>query len=318
MSIINDQLKTKYDLLIISAGFEDRTLGSIQKIQGRTIIENVIMNVFHSEEPELDQKNKENMIKMKKVLSQIVKGDIIVVENEPDNMKRFNETLSAYVKDSKNILIDITSFTRLFLYTVLNTSLNYTASADILYSEPQEYTMNFARGLEKIIILPNYPGVPDQSKKILMIMFLGWESRRAESVIEEFDPDLLITFHESSEDRQRDIWNQVTMKQSKKLSERSENYSVSALNPKETLQKLEKIHEKYSDNYDICLVNIGPKSQCLAIAEFSQKHDEVQVLYPKPYKWTQELPESEKADPISSGMGRTYFFQYPLCKKVEK
>ena len=79
-----------------------------------------------------------------------------------------------------------------------------------------------------------------------------------------------------------------------------------------TKKKLEEIYEKYADEYDLCLVNIGPKSQCLAIAEFSQNHEDVQVLYPKPYKWTQELPEHESHDPISSGISRTYFFEYPL------
>ena len=48
-------------------------------------------------------------------------------------------------------------------------------------------------------------------------MFLGWESRRAESVIEEFDPDHLIAIYETSDDKQREEWNQKTISQCKKL-----------------------------------------------------------------------------------------------------
>ncbi|AFS81467.1 hypothetical protein NKOR_08030 [Candidatus Nitrosopumilus koreensis AR1] len=249
------------------------------------------------------------------ILQEIVEGEIITINNEPDNPKRFNETINAYVKNSESILIDITSFTRLFLYSLLNITLLHNKQSDILYSEPQEYTMNFSQGLEKIIILPNYPGIPDQSKKVLMIMFLGWESRRAESVVEEFDPDLLITFYETSQNNEREKWNAITIEQCKKLLESSETNSVSALTPNETIAKLEEIYEVHHDEYDICIVNIGPKSQCLAIAEFSQNHEDVQVLYPKPYKWTQELPEDEIKDPVSSGIGRTFFFQYPLMHK---
>lgn len=315
MSLLDQQIKKNYDLLIISAGFEDRTLGSLEKLKGKTTVKNVILNLFHPEEPELEKKNKENQNRMIELLQEIVKGEIITIDNETDTPKRFNKTMDAYVKNSEHILIDITSFTRLFLYSLLNITLLHNKQSDILYSEPREYTMNFSQGLEKIIILPNYPGIPDQSKKVLMIMFLGWEARRAESVVEEFDPDLLITFYETSQDDEREKWNQKTIEQCKKLLENSEIHSVSALTPNETIDKLKEIYETYHNEYDICIVNIGPKSQCLAIAEFSQTHEEIQVLYPKPYKWTQELPENEAQDPISSGIGRTFFFQYPLKQK---
>jgi len=312
MSLLENQIKNNYDLLIISAGFEDRTLGGLEQLSGKTRIKNVIMNLFHPDELELEIKNKVNQNRMMEILKEMVDGEIITIDNDPNSTKRFNETLNAYVKNSEHILIDITSFTRLFLYSILNISLSHNKHPDVIYSEPQEYTMNFSQGLEKIIILPNYPGIPDQSKKVLMIMFLGWEVRRAESVVEEFDPDLLITFHETSNDGVREKWNQTTVKQCKKLLESSETHSVSTLIPHETLKKLEEIYENHHNEYDICIVNIGPKSQCLAIAEFAQSHEEIQVLYPKPYKWTQELSENENNEPVSSGVGRTFLFQYPL------
>ncbi|AFS81468.1 hypothetical protein NKOR_08035 [Candidatus Nitrosopumilus koreensis AR1] len=58
MSVLNQQIKENYDLLIISAGFEDRTLGSLEKIKGKTTVKNVILNLFHPEEPKLEKKIK--------------------------------------------------------------------------------------------------------------------------------------------------------------------------------------------------------------------------------------------------------------------
>ncbi len=307
----NLSLLDSYDLFICSAGFEDRSLAGIEKISDVTKFKKTIINLFRPSEPELYESNKQNLEKIQNIISKICDNQS-VFEHRPTDHFLFDQLLESHLQDAKSILIDTTSFTRLFLYSILNVCVQNNIKTHILYSEPAAYTMNFAQGLEDIIIMPTNPGIPDQSKKILMILFLGWESRRIGSVVEEWEPDKLITIAEYSDDEQREQWNGITIRQCYDLIEKSDFFRVPTLRPKETLANLEQIYERYNNEYDICLVNGGPKIQCLAFSEFALRHPEVQILYPKPYQWKQKLPEGDKTFPASQGKGRTYLFSYPV------
>ncbi|MCV0372737.1 MAG: hypothetical protein K5793_04195 [Nitrosarchaeum sp.] len=235
----------------------------------------------------------------------------------PNNHSDFNDMLLKNLDDVESILIDVTSFTRLFLYSILNVCIQKRLKVHLVYSEPEDYTMNFAQGLEEIIIMPTNPGIPDQSKKILMVLFLGWEYLRLGSLIEEWEPDKIITLAEYSEGK-REKWNQITINQCKDIIAKSDFTKVPALNPKETLAKLEELYSQYNAEYDICLVNGGPKVHCFAFSEFAFKHPEVQLIYAKPYKWQQELPSEEYIEPTSRKTGNTFLFPFPISTILEK
>ena len=299
-----------YDLFVTSAGFEDRTLSGLERISNSTKFKKSVINLFKPDDIELFERNRLHLQEMENLISKI-SDDYLVVKHMPNNPAHFTQTLHDHFRNINSLLIDITSFTRLFLYSILNACAKNGVKAHILYSEPEKYTMNLARGLEDIIIMPTNPGMPDQSKKILMILFLGWESKRISSVIEEWEPDKLITFAEYSDDDTREHWNNVSIQQCLDLIEKSEFSRIPALLPKETLVKLEQIYEKHEDEYDLCLINGGPKIQCLAFSEFAFCHPEVQILYPKPYHWKQTLP-NEDTFPLSVGKGKTYLFNYPI------
>lgn len=305
-------LLKKYDLFICSAGYEDRTMAGLKALCSRTKIKNSIINFYEVEEFDLQKANEKNIIKIKKLLKKLGNDSPLVLITNPTNLTKFEETINTCIKNSETILVDITSFTRLFLYSLLSCLKEHSSKVHFVYSEPRDYTHNLSHGLEEIIIHPSFSGIPNQSKKILMILFLGWEIKRAEYVVKEFDPDKLITVVEESHDLKRDYWNRITVNYAKKLIQDSPSEIVQALNPTETLIKLESLYKQYSSDYDFCIMNIGPKPQCLAICEFAFKHQDVQILYPKPYLW---MEESSKKDPklkaLSVGAGSSFIFEFP-------
>lgn len=306
-----------YDLFLCSSGYEERTLGALEKLKDNVKFEKALINFYKPDDPDLLQKNIVNLNKIQSLLSEIsTKQETFNIK--PTEAIEFNDILMKNLQNIESILIDITSFTRLFLYSILSICLKLKLKTHLVYTEPGEYTMNFAQGLEEIVIMPSNPGIPDQSKKLLLIMFLGWESLRIGSVIEEWEPDKIITIAESSEDKKREKWNAITLEQCSTLIEMSDFSLVPALVPRETLAKLEELYTKYHNEFDICLVNGGPKIQCLAFSEFAFKHPEVQILYPKPYRWHQELPPSDESHPTSKGVGRSYLFNYPVSALIEK
>lgn len=313
---LQNNLLSRYDLFLCSAGYEERTLGCLQKIQNNTKFGSALINLFKPDDPDLLNKNLENLEKIKTLLNPIT-DDKKVFEIMPNNPSDFNDMLIKNLDNVESILIDVTSFTRLFLYSILNICIQKRLKVHLAYSEPKDYTMNFAQGLEEIVIMPSNPGIPDQSKKILMVLFLGWEHLRLGSVIEEWEPDKIITLAEYSEGY-REEWNQIAIKQCQHIVDNSDFNTVLALNPKETLAKLEEIYSKYSSEYDICLVNGGPKVHCFAFSEFAFKYPEIQLLYAKPYKWQQELPSDETVEPTSKQIGETYLFNFPIGTILEK
>jgi len=312
MCDINDDLLKEYDLFICSAGFEDRSLSVIEKISNKIVVTNSVINLYNIKEEQLLQGNKRNQIKIQRILEGISKERPVVITSNPSLSIPFGKILDKYLEKSKTALIDITSFTRLYLYTLLYSLLHHNIQVDILYSEPKNYTPNFTKGLEKIIIHPLMPGIPDQSKKTLMIMFLGWEVQRAESVLEEFDPDFLITLAEESTDPIRRDWNNLTLEKCSKLIKKSTFFFVPPLRTDIILNKLESLYQQFNLEYDICILNIGPKINCLSIANFAYKHEEVQVLYPKPYLWEKEVTIEGNPSPISIGKGRIHKFNFPV------
>ena len=189
------KLLDSYDLFLTSAGFEDRTSSGLELIINSTTFKKSIINLFKPDDVELFERNKFHLKKMQKLLAKI-SDDCLVAEHKPNDPDPLTQTLYHDLKHTSSLLIDITSFTRLFLYSILNVCAKNNIKTHILYSEPENYTTNLSRGLEDIIIMPVNPGIPNQSKKILMILFLGWESKRLSSVVEEWEPDKLITIAE--------------------------------------------------------------------------------------------------------------------------
>ncbi len=306
---LQNNLLDRYDLFLCSAGYEERTLGCLQKAQNNTKFDRALINLFKPADSALMNKNLEHLEKIKTLLSPMTEEKKIF-RITPNNPTDFNDMLIQNLDNVESVLIDVTSFTRLFLYSILNICIQKRLKVHLAYSEPKDYTMNFAQGLEEIVIMPTNPGIPDQSKKILLVLFLGWEHLRLRSVIEEWGHDKIITLAEYSEgDRER--WNEFTIKQCEKIIVDSDFIKIPALNPKETLAKLEEIYSKYNNEYDICLVNGGPKVHCFAFSEFAFKYPEIQLLYAKPYKWQQKSP-SDETEPTSKGIGNTFLFNFPI------
>ena len=165
--------------------------------------------------------------------------------------------------------------------------------------------------------MPSNPGIPNQSKKILLVLFLGWENIRFESLIEQWEPTKVITMIEFADD-QREEWNKKTREKCKNIIDSYDCIEIPALNPRESLARLEGIHNHYGKEYDICLANGGPKVHCFAMSEFASRHPEVQIIYPKPYRWQQESLSKDNITPTSSGIGKTHFFKFPICAPMEE
>ena len=315
-STVQDQFLDKYDVYLCSSGYEERTCGGIQNVRSDTKFGRSFMVLLEPNDRRLFKNNQINAEKIKKSLeghSSIPQS----VNFKPEQISKFTDFLHEIINEYQSILIDVTSFTRSFLYSILDVCVQKHLNTHLIYSEPKKYTQNHAQGLEDVIIMPSNPGIPNQSKKILLVLFLGWENIRFESLIERWEPTKVITMIEFA-DEQRGEWNKETREKCKNMIDSYDCIEIPALNPRESLARLEGIHSHYSEEYDICLANGGPKVHCFAMSEFASRHPEVQIIYPKPYRWQQESLSKDNIIPTSSGIGKTHFFKFPICAPVEE
>ncbi|MDI1495475.1 MAG: hypothetical protein K8823_783 [Cenarchaeum symbiont of Oopsacas minuta] len=315
-SEFQDQMLDKYDVYLCSSGYEERTCGGIQNIKNDTKFGRSFMILLEPDDPRLLESNRANAEKIRENLarhSSMPKS----VSFKPEQISEFTNFLYENTSNHQNILIDVTSFTRSFLYSILNVCTRKYLNTHLIYSEPEKYTKNYAQGLEDVIIMPSNPGIPNQSKKILLVLFLGWENIRLESLIERWEPTKVITMIEFADDERGD-WNKKTRDNCKNIIDSYECMEIPALNPRESLARLEGVYNHYGEEYDICLANGGPKVHCFAISEFASRHPEVQIIYPKPYRWQQESLSMDNIIPTSSGIGETHFFKFPICAPIEE
>ena len=312
----HDQMLDKYDIYLCSSGYEDRTCGGIQNIKNNIKFAHSFMVLLEPNDSRLFKNNQANAEKIKKILakhSSVPK----TINFKPEQISEFTDFLHENTSDHQNILIDVTSFTRSFLYSILDVCVRKRLNTHLIYSEPEEYTDNYAKGLEDIMIMSSNPGIPNQSKKILLVLFLGLENIRLESLIERWEPTKVITMIEFADGKRGD-WNEKTKNNCKKLIDRYDYMEIPALNPRKSLARLEEIYNNHNKEYDICLANGGPKVHCFAISEFASRHPEVQIIYPKPYKWQQESLSEKNIVPTSLGIGKIHFFKFPMCASIEE
>ena len=311
-----DQVQDKYDVYLCASGYEDRTLGGIKTLEERTKFDQSFIILLNPDDPRLLGKNQTNMHHIENNLAKHTNRSK-VVNFRPDQVLEFTEFLQKNINEQQNILIDVTSFTRSFLYSILSMCMQKHLNTHLIYSEPEEYTPNYSQGLEEIIIMPSNPGIPNQTKKILMVLFLGWENIRLESIIEQWEPTKIIAIIEFAEGK-RSEWNEKTRENCRDIIENYDCVEIPALSPRESLARLEEIYNRHGEKYDICLANGGPKVHCFALSEFAYRHPEIQIIYPRPDKWQQESLSKKDIIPTSSGIGETHFFKFPIWAPLEE
>ena len=135
-NIFQDQILDKYDVYLCSSGYEERTCGGIQNIKNDTKFGRSFIILLEPDDPILLKNNRINAEKIKNNLekhSSIPKS----VNFKPEQISKFTEFLHENINEHQSILIDVTSFTRSFLYSILDVCVQKHLDTHLIYSEPK-------------------------------------------------------------------------------------------------------------------------------------------------------------------------------------
>ena len=320
-----------FDLFIGCSGFEERTIGLVNKLNSKTKIKQSILFVYKPKEEFLYLQNLENLGKFRKILSNTNNDNLTYKNIDPSNPWEFRKMISLFLIENKinstsRVLLDITSFTRVFLYEVIQAILSTNCELLISYTEPYDYAETLPTGINQLIISPSFPGKPRPYKKSVLLLFLGWEKGRTFSLYEAYNADETIpVIGVCPIDKKHVIWSEKsTQRHSELLLEINNVKYTSTLNLDEIIRFVSKVYHtkkaEYKNNGEdsyFVISGLGPKIQNLAACLFSTLYSDVQLVYGVPTFWG-SVKNSPPERPIESrGIGRTYLYG-PFTKSILK
>lgn len=290
---ISAEVDKNIDLLIFSTSFEDRCLSLIECIELDSVKTAIVFNYKNNYD-----KSELNLNKIKGLLDgKINWQQKTILPNSPiENCDTFISVLDELPANA-NVLVDVSTFTRenililirLFKskYSELNVNYCYTPSCRYSISEDDsletiKQNLWLSKGVDDIRSILGYPGVFSPVKKVLLIILVGFEYERAQILIDNYEPNLLVigkaSKDESITDRLSEI-NEINFNNLQNVNADVDTFEFSCKDIVKTKNALMTVYDKYKDEYNIVISPMNNKLSTIAVASFALTHPDIQICY---------------------------------------
>jgi len=295
MKVINldnlkNEISNKYDVFICSSSFEQRCVSVCSVLDSNKFIKSFI--IYNKE---YKYYIKKYLNKQKKILEpyySLVETSLKDPLLTADNMK---ENIIEYIikKKSKNILLDITTFSHEGLLILLRLLVSFCPALKIVcvYTNAKEYSVGneigqkwLSKGIEEVRAVLGYSGNLIPSKKTHLFIIVGYEYERAISMINMIEPNLLSLGYGKSENATVEKDKEANLHYSNLVSDMSPSYpeinkfEISCNDPYKTYKCLEKQIKKYKDD-NILIVPMNNKISTIGVGLFALKNEKIQICY---------------------------------------
>lgn len=286
------------DLFICASSFEERCRKAPSRLplSGYKTSNAIMFNYYGGRKQVLRLFNRTKILDY---LSLVTMNKRVIQINcdrvEPlDGMEKFEDLIyemNIKLKDMA-ITVDISTFTKQYLLVLLRKieSLLKPKYVRVLYTEPGVYGRgDFKRlsfGVKNVVVVPEFVGKEVEGKKLLLVVFLGYEVHRTLAVIEKYEPDLLIAvvgrppYYEG--------WDEFSIKTHQYLLSKPDvlKYEMPAREPNIVRDKLIRIlNDFHKDFPNMYISPTGTKLQTVGIYEFVRRYQTARIVYaiPKDY-----------------------------------
>jgi hypothetical protein len=286
------------DIFICSISFEERCINVVEHLADNYVARKSLV-VRYSAKNEAGLREKNQKLICDTLPHHIQnKKSILPIYFDKYNPYSFWHLLEEWfsgLKSVKKITIDITTFTKSYLLTLLKLIKTKYPRAKIrvlytmgIYPENEPLT----RGVKDIVILPYYGGFELCKKKSILILLMGYEAERAYSIWETIDPVQTIAIignppsYLGANGPSRKL-NQAILDDPDTIVD-----EVSAIDPIKTMDKIYEIYKKreYKD-FSFFIAPLGTKMQVIGIYLFFEKLapvTNVQIIYAYPAKYNEK------------------------------
>jgi hypothetical protein len=330
MAANTDKIRKGFDMLICSAGYEDRSAGFLKRYASDLRAKTAIVFLYRPKEANLYLRNLEMLGEMREILVTCISKEPHIEELDPADPWAFKELVEKMLRDSKinelsNVLVDITSFTRVFLYELIRGLYSSKCKFTIVYTEPDDYTEAMPAGVKKLVVSPSFMGKPRPNKKSFLLIFFGWETGRSKETFDNFNSDDSIgvygvepidTKHVKwqieSYDKNLDLIRLIGEKNIDQCPTLELDKIVQYLHTVYNKRKV--TFKKKGEKWYFAISGFGPKIQNLASCFFAITHRDVQLVYGAPSYWGASDVDHRGTAVESNGIGDTFVYG-PFDKK---
>ena len=285
-SELKESLK-EFDLFICCSSFEERGLKVAKHFEADKI-QNILICHYKKNYPEANS----NLEELKGHFNNKAKV-IEIYRNRPlsNYDKLFQSVLDC---NFSNALLDISTFTRenfLMILKLFQQIPFKTKKLTLCYNPSKNYSSNSSKNIEKLWLskgvrniraVLGYSGDFYPIKKLLLIVLVGFEVERAQIIIDNFEPSVLLLGKapkEKSYNSELAIINELKFNKLKSLNPDSRLFEFSCIEFQPTIEALSSIIEQNSNNYNIVISPLNNKISTLAVAATVNKYPEVQICY---------------------------------------
>lgn len=294
MKVKNVDIQTnlgKIDLLILSSGFEERSKTLSSNLNKKKIANALLFHLDDNYSVAVNNKNE--------IISQF--NNINIIEYPKNDsfstFHLFHEKIQLllekiYTSRKLKVILDATAFSReilLVLIKVLTRPLFINKINLIFIHTPVEDYCNgesfwLTKGVREIRPVFGYSGSMTPSKKLLLVVFNGFEEERTETIIESFEPYSLILAKPSKTGSINDDLKSIVDYKYQNIKSKFNNILIeeiefSCVEIESTIKLLKEVYYKYNEDYNIVISPLNNKVSTIAIAIASILNESFQVCY---------------------------------------
>lgn len=206
-----------------------------------------------------------------------------------DNFKK--ALLQTLEYKAEKYLIDITTFTHeslLILLKILQDNLDIKKTVQFVYTSAAEYAVGMdvkdkwlSKGIGEIRSILGYPGLLLPSRKVHLIVLVGFESERAAKLIDEYEPASVSLGFGKAEDSINIRHHEANLVFHNMLSMKYGNvmdFTFSCIDPFETKQVIiEQIAKK--PGYNVVIAAMNTKISTIGAALVAFEDEKIQLCY---------------------------------------
>ncbi len=279
------------DVFICHASYEDRSK-SIPKLIGESSRKSYVF--FNANLHKSIDNNKEEILNY---LGRATSSEKALNIHRPIDSADMMINVLSFLEDdpTKNILIDISTFTHEALVIFLKIlSLNFGKRKNIylMYNSAAEYDPGKAaeekwlsEGIKEVRSILGFSGEIIPSKKNHLILMVGYETERAEELIDLYEPSLL-TLGYGGEDTSvsKNVFedNLVIYSNLRARYGDVHEFSFSCQN---SIDACDSIEKEIDDTYNTIIAPLNNKVSTIGAALLAMKNEEVQLVYAEPEKY---------------------------------
>lgn len=290
---VREKLPEVIDLFVASTSFESRCLTLAGEISEKVKSALLVSNIEYKKSAE------SNTQKFKKLFGEMVEDVELSLSSPTSSADKLRSLVIGKMQklNSGTVFIDVTTFTHEQLLILLALIKLSSFSCDILmgYTGAGEYSTNtdtesiwLSRGITKVRSVLGYPGRLLPTRKLHLVILVGFESERARGLIELMEPDKISlgvgrreqSYSESHFERNQAFFRNVgEFLQRQSLTQIDvAQFEFSCVDPIDTKNDVLKVVSQNS-SYNTVICPMNTKFSTLGAGLAALVEDHIQIIY---------------------------------------